>query len=62
MKSLQDDSTVKNEHRACAGEIVPVLGGIETATPGEHKTEATHEMDPQHNGQIMHKQAGLPCP
>lgn len=50
---------MKNEH--CASEIVPVLDGTETATPKEHRTEATHEMDPQHDGQIMHKQTGHPC-
>lgn len=50
---------MKNEH--CASEIVPVLDGTETATPKEHRTEATHEMDPQHDGQIMHKQTDLPC-
>ncbi|XP_053849111.1 transcriptional repressor CTCFL isoform X3 [Vidua macroura] len=36
----EGDSTVKNEH--CASEIVPVLDGTETATPREHRTEATH--------------------
>lgn len=40
LKSFQDDSTVKNEHCAC--EIAPVLDGTETATPREHRTEATH--------------------
>ncbi|XP_032931113.1 transcriptional repressor CTCFL [Catharus ustulatus] len=40
LKSFQDDSTVKNEH--CASEIAPVLGGTETATLREHRTEATH--------------------
>ncbi|XP_017590217.1 PREDICTED: transcriptional repressor CTCFL isoform X2 [Corvus brachyrhynchos] len=59
LKSFQDDSTVRNEH--CASEIVPVLDGTETAAPREHKTEATHEVDSQHQGQIMHKQTGLPC-
>ncbi|XP_058706643.1 transcriptional repressor CTCFL isoform X1 [Poecile atricapillus] len=40
LKSLQDDSTVENEH--CASEIVPVLDGAEAAAPGEHRTEATY--------------------
>ncbi|KAM4891536.1 LOW QUALITY PROTEIN: transcriptional repressor CTCFL [Sylvia borin] len=41
LKSFQGDSTLKNEH--CASEIVPVLDGAETATPREHRTEATIE-------------------
>ncbi|XP_053849113.1 transcriptional repressor CTCFL isoform X5 [Vidua macroura] len=40
LKLFPGDSTVKNEH--CASEIVPVLDGTETATPREHRTEATH--------------------
>lgn len=50
---------MKKEH--CASEIVPILDGTEKAALREHKTEATHEMDSQHDGQIMHKQTGLPC-
>nr|XP_009932224.1 PREDICTED: transcriptional repressor CTCFL [Opisthocomus hoazin] len=42
LESFQDVSTVKNEH--CVSEIVPVLDGIETATPREQKTEMTCEM------------------
>ncbi|XP_076208215.1 transcriptional repressor CTCFL isoform X7 [Aptenodytes patagonicus] len=42
LELFQDVSTVKNEH--CASEIVPVLDGIETATPREQKTEMTCEM------------------
>ncbi|KAM6242673.1 transcriptional repressor CTCFL isoform 3-T3 [Spheniscus humboldti] len=42
LESFQDVSIVKNEH--CASEIVPVLDGIETATPREQKTEMTCEM------------------
>ncbi|XP_038015043.1 transcriptional repressor CTCFL isoform X3 [Motacilla alba alba] len=40
LKLLPDDSTVRNEH--CAGEIIPVSDETETATPKEHRTEATH--------------------
>lgn len=58
-KSFQGDSSVKNGH--CTSEIVPVLDGAETATPREHRTEAIHQMDPQHDGQIMHKETDLPC-
>ncbi|KAM6404476.1 LOW QUALITY PROTEIN: transcriptional repressor CTCFL [Rhynochetos jubatus] len=35
LESFQDVSTVKNDH--CASELVPVLDGIETATPREQK-------------------------
>ncbi|KAM9260593.1 LOW QUALITY PROTEIN: transcriptional repressor CTCFL [Cariama cristata] len=42
LESVQDVSTVKNEHSA--SDIVPVLDGIETAAPREQKTEVTCEM------------------